>query len=219
MIDDNLYVDGEIGISMGGNQPGPLRWKNMQITNNVMLDIGLSRPTGRTLGWYVDATDWDGGLIAGNLFLHQCSPEVRNVYAIHVGSNDAKGTYDGQGVHCRNVTIRGNVIHGLQSSGPIIRAGGGEFFENVAFADNDVQLPGLEQPLVEVDELAGLKFKGNRYFSGGQPDALFAVGSRRQGGTYLQPVGQQVGRIRSQLRKDLFPRSGSFHPALYAVAG
>jgi len=126
VIDDNLYVDGEIGISMGGNQPGPLRWKNMRITNNVMLDIGKSRPTGRTLGWYVDATDWDGGLIANNLFLHQRSPDVRNVYAIHVGSSDAKGTYHGTGVHCRNVTVRDNIIHGLQSSGPVVRVGGGE---------------------------------------------------------------------------------------------
>ena len=87
----------------------------MRITNNVMLDIGKSRPTGRPLGWYVDATDWDGGLIANNLFIHQRGPDVRNVYAIHVGSSDAKGTYQGKGVHCRNVTIRENVIHGLES--------------------------------------------------------------------------------------------------------
>jgi hypothetical protein len=180
VIDNNLYVDGEIGISMGGNQPGPLRWKNMRITNNVMLDIGKSRPTGRTLGWYVDATDWDGGLIAGNLFLHQRSPDVRNVYAIHVGSSDAKGTYKGKGVHCRNVTIRENVIHGLESSGPMVRIGGGELFKNVVFANNRVQLPGLQQPLVQIDKLSGVKFEGNTYFSDGEASTLFATGTRSE---------------------------------------
>ena len=34
MIDDNLYVEDEIGISAGGNQPGPLRFKDVKITNN-----------------------------------------------------------------------------------------------------------------------------------------------------------------------------------------
>jgi hypothetical protein len=178
VIDNNLYVDGEIGISMGGNQPGPLRWKNMRIINNVMLDIGKSRPTGRTLGWYVDATDWDGGLIANNLLLHQHSPEVRNVYAIHVGSSDAKGTYEGKGVHCRDVTIRDNIIHGLKSSGPMLRIGNGELFENVVFANNHVQLPGLQQPLVQIGNLAGVTFEGNTYFSDGEADTLFAIGVR-----------------------------------------
>lgn len=178
VIDNNLYVDGEIGISMGGNQPGPLRWKNMRITNNVMLDMGRSRPTGRTLGWYVDATDWDGGLIANNLFLHQHSPEVRNVYAISVGSIDAKGTYQGKGVHCRNVTIRDNIIHGLESGGQMIRVAGGELLENVVFSGNQVQLPGLEQPLVLIDKLGGVKFEDNTYFSDGEPGELFTVGRR-----------------------------------------
>jgi hypothetical protein len=159
-------------------QPGALRWKNMRITNNVMLDIGKSRPTGRTLGWYVDATDWDGGLIANNLFLHQRNPDVRNVYAICVGSSDAKGTYQGTGVHCRNVTIRDNVIHGLESSGPMVRIGGGPLFENVVFSNNKVQLPGLQQQLTQVGDLAGVKFEGNRYFSDGEAGTLFAIGTR-----------------------------------------
>ena len=150
----------------------------MRITDNVMLDIGKSRPTGRTLGWYVDATDWDGGLIANNLFLHQRSPDVRNVYAIHVGSSDAKGSYHGKGLHCRNVIVRDNIIHGLASSGPVVRVGGGELFENVVFVNNNVQLPGLQQPLVQIGKLAGVSFEGNTYFSDGEASTLFATGTR-----------------------------------------
>ena len=40
-IDNNLYVDGEIGIGIGGNDDVyPYRFQNINITNNVMLNIG-----------------------------------------------------------------------------------------------------------------------------------------------------------------------------------
>jgi hypothetical protein len=170
------------------------------------LDIGKSRPTGRTLGWYVDATDWDGGLIANNLLLHQRSPDVRNVYAIHVGSSDAKGTYQGQGVHCRNVTIRDNIVHGLESSGPILRVGGGERFENVVFTNNRVQLPGLRQPLVQIGKPAGVTFEGNTYFSDGEADALFAIGGRAdQEELSFNEWIQKSGETRARFEKTSFP--------------
>lgn len=179
VIDNNLYVDGEIGISMGGNKPGPLRWQNMQITNNVMLDMGKSRPTGRVLGWYVDATDWDGGLIAGNLLLHQRSPDVRNVYAIHMGSIDAGEEGGEGGVHFRNVTICDNVVHGLQSTRPMIQIAGGERFENVVFARNKVQLPGLTQLLARVGSFHGVRFENNVYYSDHEAGQAFSAAGRQ----------------------------------------
>ncbi len=36
IIDNNFYMDGEIGISMGGNKNGPLRFVNIKIINNVL---------------------------------------------------------------------------------------------------------------------------------------------------------------------------------------
>ncbi|MFW6162816.1 MAG: hypothetical protein ACODAJ_08580, partial [Planctomycetota bacterium] len=82
VLDDNLYVEGEIGISMGGNKTGPLRFKDVRVTNNVFLHVGRGRPTLRNLGWYVGATDWDGGLVANNLLALQTSDEVRNVFGL-----------------------------------------------------------------------------------------------------------------------------------------
>jgi hypothetical protein len=111
VIDDNLYVEGELGITIGGNTPGPLRFTNARITNNVMLDIGRSRPAGRSLAWYLSINDWDGGLVAGNLFLHQASDEVKSVYGVRIGNHTQHGRYKGKGIHCRNVTIRNNNSH------------------------------------------------------------------------------------------------------------
>ena len=106
-MEDNVYVGGEIGISAGGNtdyDTGP-RWKDITIINNVMLAIGRDQPTNRTLGWNIDATDWDGGLICGNYILHNDNSMVTNLYGIRLDghSNDV-------------VTIAENTIHGLISS-------------------------------------------------------------------------------------------------------
>jgi hypothetical protein len=70
LIDNNLYVEGEVGISLGGNSDqnnGP-RWRNIQVTNNVLMHIGRTQPTLRTLGWGLDVQDWDGGRVTGNIF-------------------------------------------------------------------------------------------------------------------------------------------------------
>jgi len=178
LIDNNLYIDGEIGISMGGNNPAPLRWKNVAIVNNVMLDLGRSRPTGRSLAWYLDATDWDGGLIANNLFAHQPREEIGNTYAIHVGSIDAKGSYHGKGVHCRDLLVRDNVVHGLRSGRAVLVAAGGPKFQRIVFADNLFQLPGLDQPMADIGDLSGLEFRANTYYSDGEGEAFFEVGPR-----------------------------------------
>lgn len=82
IVDNNLYVDGEIGISMVGNFTGPFRWVDCRVINNVMLDLGKCQPTNRDLGWGIDIADWDGGIVANNLFLHQRNDRIKNVHAI-----------------------------------------------------------------------------------------------------------------------------------------
>ena len=63
LIEDNLYVGGEIGISAGGNTDfnTGYRWENISIVDNVMLAVGRDRPTSRNLGWYIESSDWKGG--------------------------------------------------------------------------------------------------------------------------------------------------------------
>ena len=179
VIDDNLFADGEIGMSIGGNDPGPLRFKNVRVTNNVLTDIGRSQPTRRKLAWYLQINDWDGGLVAHNLFLHQPDPQIDNVSAIHVDcSVDPKSP--AAGPHCRNVTIRDNVIHGLNSAGPALICDHGHLMENVRFQSNTVQFPGLKTSIWAIDAPAsGVSLAGNCYFSRAKPEDWFRIGQRQ----------------------------------------
>lgn len=167
VIDDNLYVEGEIGISMGGNNPGPLRFANIRITNNVMLDMGRGQPTLRTLGWYLDIMDWDGGLVAGNCFAHQASKDVSNVYAIHVGRHKGGNGVNGTSVHTRNVTVSDNVIHGLRSGAAAIIISQSDSLSDVLFSRNLVQPGGQTAGVLHLrDGLGGVVFQANVYDSG-----------------------------------------------------
>ncbi len=84
-VDNNLYLEGEIGISLGGNDDqnnGP-RWRNIYVTNNVMMHIGRTQPTSRTLGWGLDVQDWQGGLVQDNIFTAWGDSVVNNTFALH----------------------------------------------------------------------------------------------------------------------------------------
>ena len=182
LIDDNLYVEGEIGIGIGGNKTGPLRFANVRITNNVFLDIGRGQPTQRTLAWYLDILDWDGGTVANNLFVHQAAHVVSNTYAIHLGSHSNKGRYRAEGVHCRNVTIRDNIIHGLKSGGSTFILSQVSRLRNITIASNQLQFPGLQTRLIRADAAspAECTFKDNVYFTGRDPSQWFSIGRQER---------------------------------------
>lgn len=176
VVDNNLYVDGEIGVSMGGNKLAPLRWVDCRISNNVMLDVGRSRPTGRRLAWYVGARDWDGGAITRNLFLHQPREEIRNVRGILLSAG--QGDEDNP-VSMRDVLVRGNVFHGLRNARAAIMIGGPRRMRGVSITENLFQFPGLPSSLIVTGALAdGLSFHRNVYHSGAEPEQWFRVGDR-----------------------------------------
>jgi len=176
VVDNNLYVEGEICLSMGGNTPGPLRWVNCEIRNNVMLDIGRSQPTGRKLAWYVHAMDWDGGEIAGNLFLRQRSDVVTNVFGLSVGCGARQEA--GQ-THARNVLVRDNVFHGLNNADAALIIQDSDYMKNLTFADNMFQFADVPSKLVKTDALSPeLKFRNNIYDSAAAPETWFMVGEK-----------------------------------------
>ncbi|HAC62425.1 MAG TPA: hypothetical protein DCF68_02525 [Cyanothece sp. UBA12306] len=158
IIDNNFYLDGEIGISMGGNKQGPLRFANIKIVNNVMLNIGRSRPTNRNLAWYLEIQDWDGGLVANNLLIHQPKIEVDSTYGILIGGSSVGQT--------RNVTIKNNLLYNLYSRlGGIVLASIGQR-ENIQFNNNQIQFPRLKTSIINsYTDLTGFSFHNNKYYS------------------------------------------------------
>ena len=104
VIDNNLFIEGEVGISAGGNTDfnNGYRWKNMSIINNVMLNIGNSQPTRRELSWQIEVNDWDTGIVNKNYMLCNINASVTNVSGINLeGMNN-------------NIDIADNVLYGLK---------------------------------------------------------------------------------------------------------
>lgn len=203
VLDNNLYVEGEIGVSMGGNTAAPLRWVNCRVINNVLLDIGRGQPTGRILGWGVDAFDFDGGEIAGNLFLHQQSDAVRNVYGLSIGCEQ---DCEGEGDHMRNVSIRGNVFHGLKNARMALKIRGADRMQGVAIANNLFQFDGIPSSLVRVDGPLsdGLTFSGNMYDSAAEPGRWFSVAGKELD---FEKWVEQSGEKSAKRQKIDFPDS------------
>ncbi|MDG1819167.1 MAG: hypothetical protein P8H31_04980 [Porticoccaceae bacterium] len=159
-VEDNVYVGGEIGISAGGNtdyDTGP-RWKDITIINNVMLAIGRDQPTNRTLGWNIDATDWDGGLICGNYILHTDNLQVTNLLGIRLNG------------HSNDVTISENTIHGLITPNPSSKTGAisinSDPKENIRISGNNIQLVGSNMRVLMADQLDSVVLEENKYYSG-----------------------------------------------------
>jgi len=152
---NNLYIDGEIGISIGGNNPGPLRFNNIAISDNVMMNIGRSRPTNRVLAWGIEVKDWDGGEIKNNFFLHQEEELVTNVYAMEVNSE----------TNSQNINIFENVIYGLSapSSAEILRIKGTEA-SNINFNDNYIYGMG-SSTLIEHNGVKSAHIFSNNFYS------------------------------------------------------
>jgi len=102
-IINNLFIEGEIGISIGGNKDfnDGVRWEGINIVDNVFLNVGESMPTARPLAWHIIADDWKGGSIIGNYLLFNDNENIRNIIGIAV-----LGASTG-------VTVHSNVMYGL----------------------------------------------------------------------------------------------------------
>lgn len=161
LVAGNLYVDGEIGLSIGGNADGPYRFKDVTVSGNVFTEIGRSLPTDRGLAWYVEASDWDGGEISGNYMVHNASASVVNTFGIALSGG------------CRDVLVARNVVYGMNELGTEAEGYGMSFFldddpekENVLVLGNLFQEPFGAYFMVEgagAGALAGTTFRNNRY--------------------------------------------------------
>ena len=198
-IGENVYVGGEVGISAGGNtdyNTGP-RWRNATIKDNVMLAIGRDQPTNRNIGWYIEANDWETGLICGNYLLNNDNPDVNNLNGITLSG------------HSSNVTIAENTIHGLlrHESGRSAIKIDSDPKSNVMLLDNNIQLSGSKLKVIDAYDTSALTFQGNKYFSGAEPEIWFGVDGLDES---FSSWVELTGDINSTVGKDEFsdpPRS------------
>lgn len=154
LIDNNLYIEGEVGISLGGNDDqdnGP-RWRNIHVTNNVMMHIGRAQPTSRTLGWGLDVDDWDGGIVSGNIFTNWGDAVLNNNFAI-VAAGDAN-----------DVSYTNNVIYNIYSGSALVQFRDPAYHKRVRFSNNDIQANSAT-PLLSYSLDGNAGFSDNYFYS------------------------------------------------------
>ena len=123
VFEDNLLVDGEIGIGIGGNSSEPDRFSNVQLKNNVFTQIGLGNPTNRNFAWMLDIADNATAMVEGNYFLHQ--PWYQNAYGISMASGSAS-----------DITISSNLFYDLKGRGISLKPQSG--WSNVKVTKNRI---------------------------------------------------------------------------------
>ena len=160
-IADNVFAEGEIGVSMGGNADTAGRFVSTSVHDNVFTDIGRSQPTGRELSWYIDLLDNDGAQIYNNLLVNQ--PPLGNPYGVHLGggSNDS-------------LIVENNRMFGLQRRLLLIDVG--PAYDGLYVFSNTMVASAEQSCVVDYDGPFGpIEFMGNRYLSPASPEAWFCV--------------------------------------------
>lgn len=169
VIDNNLYIDGEVGISMGGNTSGSLRFSDIIIRNNVFTDIGRTQPTNRNLAWGLEASDWDTGVIKSNLFINQSNPNVTNTWAISIRAESK----------AQNIYISKNTAANLFASEnmPVFKLMDGENIINVVINSNKIT-SNVENYAISING-GNYQFSGdNIYYTKRNPSRLFQINGR-----------------------------------------
>ena len=165
LIYNNYYMEGELAMSLGGNidkDTGP-RFRNFHVVNNVIVGLGNTRPTNRSLGWGIAIDDWDGGVVLGNILKDWGGGAVGNTWAIL------------QNGHTRDVQYRSNIIHNIRGSAQRSAVTlSGENAANIVFSDNTIVGVGVEATnLLETDNLKAFTFSNNTYSS--PKSSLFVI--------------------------------------------
>lgn len=163
LLDNNLYIEGEVAISMGGNtdyDDGP-RWENIFIINNVIMHVGRTQPTNRTLGWGIDIDDWKTGLVKGNILTSWGDEDtLTNNWAIV-----------SQG-HTSDVQYGENIIYDVYSGQSLVQFRDGAIQENIIFNNNTINTSDTA-PLLYYSALANSDFYGNSYYTNNEEGRWF----------------------------------------------
>lgn len=161
-IEDNFFVEGEIGVSIGGNKLAPGRFQDATIRRNVFSEMGKTRPTGRTIAWGIDAQDTRGLVISQNLFLDQDEPGVTRSWGVAL-----------RGVLNEHVLIDRNLFSRIQ--GASLSSRHDARARDVRVTGNLFYSPEMPSCLIaHTGDFEGLSFSGNRYL-GPQDQGWFCI--------------------------------------------
>lgn len=155
LIEDNFFVGGEIGVSIGGNNPGPRRFKDIQIQDNVMNQVGRGRPTTRGLAWGIGLQDHDTSTIARNLLLNF---DEGNSWGIQLTEDTNQ-----------DVTLEDNLLYAI--NGPAMNHTNQSGHQRIVIRANELINPDYDACLVrQRNGVEGYGYSQNTYFSASGQD-------------------------------------------------
>lgn len=166
-FEDNLFVDGEIGLSVGGNKHFEDRFIDVTIRNNVFSEVGASNPTDRNFAWLLDLEDNSRTLVEGNYFLHT---ESERGFGLQLRGKSQK-----------DVRVQNNLFYSLAANHLLFSSK--TRYEGVRIQKNRIIDPKHDACLVTFDEprrATGIQFRDNAYL-GSKEKAWFCLGDRRVG--------------------------------------
>lgn len=118
---DNLFAEGEIGISMGGNANLIHTHLNSEVSNNVFTNLGRTLPTGRNFSWGITVENNNNTTYKNNLFVNPKESNNSKAFYLYRQGNS-------------NVTIENNIAHGHADSPLTIWEQ--EAWDNVSISNN-----------------------------------------------------------------------------------
>jgi hypothetical protein len=176
VFENNLLVDGEIGIGIGGNTSEPARFSEVTIRNNVFTEIGLGNPTDRNFSWMLAVADNVSATIEDNYFLHQ--PWYTNAYGISLGGGSAS-----------DITVSGNTFYNLRARSLRVRPEAG--WSNVSVVSNTFVDPTHDSCLVDHEGGFGaVSYANNAYLSSAGNDWFCVDGNRRSLSEWTSDSGE-----------------------------
>ena len=162
LIENPYYLEGEIGISAGGNTDHDTgsRWEHMYIIDPVFESVGHSQPTNRTLAWNIDIQDWSTGLLLNPLFIGSDNDLLTNSYAINVVG------------HCEKIKILNAISYDIGSKSQVTgayvvryREQGQSNMSEIIEEGSIIQNPNSKSKLLSDDVVDGITRKDCIYFN------------------------------------------------------
>jgi hypothetical protein len=166
LIEDNLFIEGEIGLGIGGNTSEPLRFVDVVVRNNVFSHISRTTPTGRDFAWLMEMQDNQRALVTGNLFMNQ--PWHTNTYGLSLHG----GTLE-------DITVEGNWFYGVRQRHLQLDVQAG--WQNIQVRDNNYLDTDLGAQLVDHSgSFAQVSYAANHYSSSAAASDWFGIDGSAQ---------------------------------------
>ena len=161
--DNNLYFEGEVGISASysdtsGNTNAPGGGScivNLNIINNVFSQVDRDNPTSRGLGWGVQLTTVGSTIIQANVFSDFSHVSGNNYAILLTGAGDADST-------CSSVLITQNILKGIGTQNIVMQPQAP--WSGIQVINNAIQDAGLGSQLqAVVGSFSALSYASNIY--------------------------------------------------------